>query len=145
MTCSIPWMAWCELWLRDRLNGRNTGSSPWSYHDRRCLNITLKWLKRRVSSSFLHIFSILSGCCNSLQSVMRAWISILRTRHSLLPDNNRPFWSTWRMNTVANIDVCQSIHMKAHRAAISSLPQRLQDLDNLPMIHLICPAMMKNT
>jgi len=30
MTCSIIWMAWCELWPRRTINGRKTCSSLWS-------------------------------------------------------------------------------------------------------------------
>jgi hypothetical protein len=30
MTCLITWMAWCEVWLGRKLNGKKTSSSQWS-------------------------------------------------------------------------------------------------------------------
>jgi len=104
----------------------------------------LKWLQQRVCFSFLHIFSILSGSCDRLASGTREWILILGMRYPILPDTNRPFYSMWTMNTVPNIDVCQTINSPAYQAAISSPPQWLQDPINHPFIHIICPGMIKN-
>jgi len=105
----------------------------------------LKWLEGQASVAFLHISLILSGSCDRLQCGTREWILILKTRHLILPNTKRPFWSTWSMNTVPNIDVCWSIETKAYRAAISSPPQRLLNPVNHPSIHMIWPAMMNNT
>jgi len=49
------------------------------------------------------------------------------------------------MNTVLNIDVCPSLNPSVYWATISSPPQLVQDLVNLVMIHMISPAMWKNT
>jgi hypothetical protein len=38
-----------------------------------------------------------------------------------------------------------SINSKAYRPAISTPEQHLQDPVNHPLIHMICPVMMKNT
>jgi len=97
------------------------------------------------ASQFPHTSLILSGNCDPLESGTREWILILRTRHPALHITKRPFWSMWRMNTVPNIDVYRSINSKRYRAAISSPLQRLQGLINHPLIHRICPAMMRNT
>jgi len=105
----------------------------------------LKWLQWWVCFSLLHISSIFSTCCDCVRGGTRECISILRMRHSLLHNPRRPFWSMWRMNTVPNIDVHRSINLKAYRATISSLPQQLQDPVNHSFIHMIRPAMMKNT
>jgi len=105
----------------------------------------LKWLRRRVWFSFQHISSILSGCCDCLECGTREWILLLRMRHPILPNTNRPVWSMRRMMTIPNIDVCQSINLTVSRAAISSPLQWLQDPVNRHVIHIICPAMMNNT
>jgi len=55
------------------------------------------------------------------------------------------FLSMWRMNTAPNIDMWRSINSKRYRAAILSPLQRLQGLINHPLIHMMCPAMMRNT
>jgi len=81
----------------------------------------------------------------SWESGTREWISILRTRHPILPNTKKLVWSMWRMNSVPNIDVCRSINTKANRAAIPSPLQRLLDPVNHPLIHIIWAAMMKNT
>jgi len=47
--------------------------------------------------------------------------------------------------TAPNIDVCRSINSKRFLAAISSPLQWLQGLINHPLIHMICPAMMRDT
>jgi len=120
MTCSIIWIPSCELWLRRRLKGRKTCSSPKSYLDRSCPSIMLKWLQRFVCHWFLPISSILSGSCDRLESGTREWILILRMRHPTLPNTKRPFWSMWRMNTVPNTDACWSINSTAYQAAITS-------------------------
>jgi len=105
----------------------------------------LKWLRWPVCFSFLHISSILSGCCNRLGSGSKEWIWILRMRHPLLPNNKRTFWSMWRIKTLSIIDVCQSINWKAYRAVITSPCQWYQDPMNHPLIIMISPTMMKNT
>ena len=143
-TYSITWMAWRELWPRRRLHGRNTCSSLWSQLDRSCPNTPLKWLQQRECYWFLHIASIVFESCDRLESGTREWILILKTRHPILPNTNRPLWSMLRSNTVPNIDVCRSISTKAYRAAIRSPPQPFQGSVNHPSIHMICQAMMKN-
>jgi len=145
MTCSIIWMASRELWLRRGLNNRNTCYLLWSWRNRSCPNRMPKWLQRWVWFSFLHISSILSRSCDCLGCRTGEWISILSTRHPILHNTWRPFWTMWWMNTVPNLDVSQSINPKAYRAISSSHPQWLQDLVNHPLIHMIYPAMMKNT
>jgi len=145
ITCSITWMALCELSLRRRHNRRKTSSSPWSSLDRSCPDILLKWLRQRVRFSFQQTSSIVSGSCDHIGSEAREWILVLRTRHSIPPDTKWPFWSIWRMNTVPNIDVRQYVILKAYRSPISSPPPRVQDPVNHPWIHKIYPVMMKNT
>jgi len=49
------------------------------------------------------------------------------------------------MNTWPNIDVCPSLNLKAYLPTISSTLQWLADLVSLLVIHMICPAVMKNT
>jgi len=51
----------------------------------------------------------------------------------------------WSMNIVLNIDMCQPLHSKPYRAPNSSPLQRLLDPVNYPLIHMIGPAMMRNT
>jgi len=145
MTCLIIWTVWFELPRRRSQHARKTCSSPWSQFNRSCLNTTLKWLQRRACYKLLHIFSIRFGLCDRLENGTSEWISILRMRHSILPNTKRPFWSLLRMNTVPNINVCRSISTKAHRAAIPSPRARLQDPINHPLIQMIGPAMMENT
>jgi len=89
--------------------------------------------------------SILSRSCDRLGSGTMEWISILRTRHPILHNTRRSFWSRWRMNTVQLIDVCQSINLKVYQATISSPPQWHQDPVNHPLICMLCPTMLKNT
>jgi len=55
------------------------------------------------------------------------------------------FWGMWRMNTVPNKDDYASLSQKDYRVAISSPPPWLQNLLNLDFMHMICPAIMKNT
>jgi len=145
MTCSILWMAWCEDWLSRRLQGRTTCYSLWGLHDRSCPNTAPKWLQRWVWFTLLHISSIFSRSCDHLESGTREWIIILRTRHHILPNTKRPFWSTWRMNTVPNIEMCRSISRNVYRAAISSPRKPLQDSVKCLVSHMIHPAIMKNT
>jgi len=95
--------------------------------------------------SFLHTFLILSGSCYCLEGGTKEWISIRWTRHPILHNTRTQFWSMWRMNNGPNIDACQSINSKAYQTAIQSPLQWLQNLFNNPLIHMICPAMMKNT
>jgi hypothetical protein len=145
MTCFIIWIALCEIRLTRWLSERMTCCLKWSYLDRSCPNIVLKWVHRRVYFRWQHICSILSGKCTHFASGAMQWMFIVRTWHPVQPNANRAFWSMWRMNTVANIDVWRSRDLKVYRAAISFPPQWLQDSVNNPMIHIICPAMMKNT
>jgi len=105
----------------------------------------LKWHHRQVCLWFQHISSFLSGGCDRSGSGTKEWIWFLRTRHSILPNTERHFWSMWRMNTVPNIDMCRSINLKAYWAVIFSLQQRLQDPVNHPLMHMIHSAMMNNT
>jgi hypothetical protein len=51
----------------------------------------------------------------------------------------------WRMNSVPNTDVCPSINTKAYQALITSSQQQHHDPVNHPLIHMMCPEMMKNT
>ena len=44
-----------------------------------------------------------------------------------------------------NIDGCRSINSKPYRAAMLSLLQRLQGLFNHSLMHMICPAMRRNS
>jgi len=145
MTCLITWMASCELWPRRRHNGRKTYTSPWRLPGWSCPNIRPKSLPRLVCFWFQCISLILSGSCDHLGSGTRQWIWILRMRHLILPNTRRPFWSMWRTNTVPNIDECPSLNPKVLSTATSSPLQRLLDLVNHLLTHIICPAMMTNT
>jgi len=95
--------------------------------------------------SFRHISFIISASCDRWGSGTREWISILRTRHCILPNTKRHFWTIWRKNPMPNIDVCRSLNLKAFRATIPSPLQWLDDLVNRSLIHIIWLAMMKNT
>ena len=66
-------------------------------------------------------------------------------RLSILPNTMMHLSCMWRINTVPTMDVWQSLNLKACRETISSLQQRLQAPVNLPLIHMICPAKMRNT
>jgi len=145
MTCSITWMAWRELWPRRRLNGKKTCSSLWSKLDRTFPNTTLKWLQRWACYIFPYTSSILSGSCDRLEPGTWEWILILRTRHAKLHNTERRLWGMSRMNSVPNIDLCWSINLKPYQAAISSPLQWFQGPNNHPLIHMTCPAMMRNT
>jgi len=98
-----------------------------------------------VCFSLLQISSILSGSRNCLGSGTREWTFILRARHPILPNTNRPFWTMWRINTARNIVVCWSIIHTVYRATMVLPPQQVRDLGNHPSIHMICQVMMKNT
>jgi len=100
MTCWIIWMAWCKLWPRRRLNGIKTSFLQWSSLDRRCLNITLKWLNWQACFSLLHISLTISGSWDCSESGTMECISILRMRQPSQPNTKRPFWSMSRMDTV---------------------------------------------
>jgi len=145
MTCSITWMAWCELWLRRRHNGSNTYTLLRSLCDRSCRNIITKCFQLMVSFSFRQISLIFSRSCDCLGSGTKEWIIIQRTRLFILPNTRRPSGSVWRINTTLNIDVCWSLRPIAYQTTISSSLQRFVDLVNLLMIRMICPAMIKNT
>jgi len=145
MTCLITWMAWCELWPRRRHNARKTYCSPWSLHGRSCPNVIAKWLQRLVCFSFRHTFLILSGSCDGLGSGTREWILLLKKRLHILTNTRRPFWIMWRTNSALNIDVCRSLNLETYQTPISSPPQWVLDLVNLVLIHMICPAIIKNT
>jgi hypothetical protein len=120
MTGSITWMTICKHRRRRRHNGLKTWSSQSSLHDPSGPSYMLNWHPRQVCYSSLIISSILSGSCDCSDSGRNQWIFILRTTYSILPNSRRRFWSMWRMNTLPNINVCQSINQKAYRAAISS-------------------------
>jgi len=145
MTCSIMLMALGELCRIRRHNGRKTSTSLWTLRDRSCPNNMQKSLQRLVCFPFQHTSLIHSGSCDQLGCGTRRWIVILRTRRLILPETRQPFWRMWRTNTVPNIDECPSIHMKIFLTAISSPLQRLLDLVNRLLIHMIWPAMMRNT
>jgi len=145
MTCLITWMAWWELWPRRRHRGRRIYSLRWSLRGKRCPNIILKLLRRPVCFSFRHTSVILSGSGDHSGSGTWEWIAILKTRLLILPNTRRPFWSMWRTNTAANTDISRSLNLKTYRTPIPASPQWLPNLGNLLMIHMICPAMMKNT
>jgi len=51
----------------------------------------------------------------------------------------------WKMKTELNKDVCLSLNTKGYKTASCSFLQWLLDLVNLLLIHMICPAIMKNT
>jgi len=138
-------MVQCKLYQGRRHSGRKSCSSLWSQLNRSCPNILLKWLHRLVWFPFQHISLILSGSCDCLGSGTRKWISILRMRHSILPNTKMPFWSMCTMNTVPNIDGCWALNPKSSQVAISSPPQCHQDRVNHSLIRMIFPAMMKNT
>jgi hypothetical protein len=57
----------------------------------------------------------------SSESGTMEWTLILRMRYSIQPNTKRPFCSMWKMNTVPNIKLYQSIDSKPYRAVISSL------------------------
>jgi len=69
----------------------------------------------------------------------------MRTRHPIIRNTRKLFWSKWGMNTVLKVDVWRSINSKASQAAILAPLQRLLDPVNHPLIHMICPVMMRNT
>jgi len=89
--------------------------------------------------------SILSGSCDHLENGTREWILVMRTRHRIPPNTKNLFWSKRRMNTVPNIDMCRAKNSKAWWTSMSSLLQQLQDHVVQPVIHMIPPAMLKNT
>jgi len=145
MTCSIIWMALCELEPRRRLNGRKTYSSPWNLRDRSCPNLMLKWLQRQLWFRCQPISSIISGSCNRLGGGTLEWISILRMRLSIISNTRGSFWSMWRMNTVPTIYVCLSVHLKAYQATRSSPLHSTQDPVKLLSIDMMCPVMTQHT
>jgi hypothetical protein len=52
----------------------------------------------------------------------------------------------WRMHTLpTSIDLCWSINSKPYGAAFPSPLQQLHGCINHPLIHMICPVMMRNT
>jgi len=112
MTCSTTWVALGKRWLNRQSNGRKTYTSPCRLHDRRCSNCMVRSLQWPVCFPFQRISLILSGSSDHLESGTRRWILILRTRHLILPNTRRPFWSLWRMNTAPNTDKCPSLNPK---------------------------------
>jgi len=50
-----------------------------------------------------------------------------------------------RTNTAPILDVCQILNPQAYPVTMSSPLQQLQHLVNLPLIPMICPAMMRNS
>jgi len=145
MTCSIMWMAFCELWLGRQPSGRKIYTSLWSLRDKSCPNTMPKSLQRRVCFIFRHTYLILFASCNCLGKGTREWILILRTRLLILPNTQRHFGRMWKTNTARNSDDCRSLNMKNCRAMTSSILQRLPNLVNHLLIHMICPVVMKNT
>lgn len=105
----------------------------------------LRSLQRPVSSSFPHIFLILSGSCNHVGSGRWRWILIMRTRLLILSNSRRPFRSMWSTNTVPNVNECMSLNPKMFHTVLSCLLNRLLDFINCLLIHMICPTMMKTT
>ena len=49
------------------------------------------------------------------------------------------------MNTAPNIDIHPSLNLGAYRVTISYSVQWVLDLFNLPLIHMLGSAMVKNT
>jgi len=145
MTCSITWMALCQVWRRRRHNGRKTCTSLWRLRTRSCPNIMLESLQQLVCFTFQHISLILSRSCDHSGSGTRRWILILRPSRLPLPNTRRRFWSIFKMNTVPIIDEWLSLNPTMSRPAISFLLQRILDFVNHRLIHMICPAMMQNT
>jgi len=142
---SILWMASCELNLSRIPNETKTYTLLWRFHDRSGPKILPKWLQQMVCFSFQRTFLILTIGCDHLGSGTREWILIVRTRLPLLTNTRMCFWRIWRMITVPNINVCLSLNPKVYWATISAPPQWLLYRVNLCMIHINCPAMMKNT
>jgi len=118
ITCSIIWMAWCNLWPWRRHNGKKTYSLPWSLRSRSCPHIIQKLHLRQICLSFRRISLILSGSCDHLRSGTWEWIWLLKRRLLILPNTRRPSWSMWRMNTVLIIDVCRRVNRKAYQTTI---------------------------
>jgi len=144
MTYTIIWMAICQLWRRQRPNGRKTYTSLWSVRDRSCLYIIRKWLQQPVYFSFRQVSLILFESCNPLECRTREWIAILMTRLHIPCNIRRRFWSMWRINTMPNTSDCQSIDPKELWASTPS-PQRLLVRINILLIHMIYLALMINT
>jgi len=144
MTYSITWMASYELCLRRRHNGRLPYTLPWRLHARSCPNIMPKSLQQPVFISLQLISLIVSASCDHFESGTRRWRLILRMRRLILPNTWRPFWSMRWTNTALNIEECLSLNPKMFGTATSSPRQRILDLVNHLLIHMICPAMMTN-
>jgi len=126
-------LEWSGLsWDRTRCNG--SVSVP-----------TLTWTHPSELEPLLTLHLILFGSCDRFGSGKREWILILSTRLCILRNTKMHFWGMWRLNTLPNIDVCRSLHPTAYRATFSSPPQQYQDLVNLPLIHMVCGAMINNT
>jgi len=145
MTCSILWMAFCELWSSWRPNGRKTYTSQWCLPDRSCPKIILKLLQQQVCFSLKHISFIISGSCAHLGGGTREWISSLSTRLRILPNTRSQFSSMRRMNTVPIIAFYLAVNTKAYDAILTSCLQWLHDLVHRLIIHLIFPATITNT
>jgi len=93
----------------------------------------------------MHIISILCGSWDRLESGTKELILIQTTKHPILPNSHRPFWTMWRMETVSNIDMCQSINTKVYWGAMISPQEWFQNPVNYPLIYMIRPAMMMHT
>ena len=113
--------------------------------NRCCRNTILTSLQRPVCFSYRQILFILSGCCDHSWCGTWRWIIIVMMRLLMIPNTRTPFWSKWKMNTVQKIDKCLSLNPKMSRMAITAPLPRLLDLVNHLLIHLICPAMMRNS
>jgi len=123
ITCSIIWMAVCELQLRSSLNGRKTYTLTWSWHTSSCPNIMPQQFLWQVCVSFQQISLILSGSCDLLQYGIKDWIWILRMRFLILPNTRRHFRSIWGTNEEPNIGGCQTWTPTVYQPTIYSLLQ----------------------
>jgi len=91
MTSLIIWMPFGEVYLRSRLNGRKTNTSPWSLHDRSSPISSLKSLPRWLCFSWQYKWLILSGSHDHIESGTREWLWILRMRVLTAPNTKRHF------------------------------------------------------
>jgi len=66
-------------------------------------------------------------------------------QNCILPNTKRPFSSMWRTNTLRNINKYLPLYLKLFRASKFSPLQRLGDLVNRLLVHMICAAMRKIT
>jgi len=67
VTCSIIWVALCELLLRRRLIGWKTSNSQWRLRERPCQNSILKYLQWWVCLVWQHTCFSLTRSCDRLE------------------------------------------------------------------------------